>query len=193
VPQLILSFFYLSVNMICTAMSGANEWNHLAKSKKGLRVTKPFGDQRSTYFLQLPYRWSLPLIITSGTLHWLLSQTFFLVRADFFDRYGVMLEGATKSACGFSALSLYVLLFAALSLLGVVFFIGVKRMSVKVPTAGSCSLVISAACHPSPTEVDVHLAKVQWGVAQYQQIEGFPHCSLSSGFVMEPEERTIYR
>ncbi|KAI4929197.1 hypothetical protein J4E86_011725 [Alternaria arbusti] len=34
VPQLILSFFYLSVNMICTAMSGANEWNHLAKSKK---------------------------------------------------------------------------------------------------------------------------------------------------------------
>lgn len=44
--------------------------------RKGLRVTQPHGYQRSSYFLQLPYRWSLPLIVISGTLHWLLSRVF---------------------------------------------------------------------------------------------------------------------
>jgi hypothetical protein len=33
----------------------------------------------------------------------------------------------------------------------------------KLPLGESRSLMISAACHPAPDEVDPHLAKVQWG------------------------------
>ena len=37
------------------------------------------GAQRSEYFLQLPYRFALPIMLYSGFLHWLCSQSFFLV------------------------------------------------------------------------------------------------------------------
>jgi hypothetical protein len=45
---------------------------------KTLRVTSPRGQQRSTYFLALPVRYALPLILTSFLLHWALSQSLFL-------------------------------------------------------------------------------------------------------------------
>jgi hypothetical protein len=57
--QLVLSFCYLAINCECTAMASAAEWNNLASSRKGLRVTRSVGQQRDTYFLQLPYCWSL--------------------------------------------------------------------------------------------------------------------------------------
>ncbi|KAF1849177.1 uncharacterized protein K460DRAFT_330888 [Cucurbitaria berberidis CBS 394.84] len=191
-PQLLLSFSYLAINTICTSMAGTLEWNNLANFRKGLRVTQSHGSQRSTYFLQLPYRWSLPLIITSGTLHWLLSQTFFLVRVDFFDSQGKMLEHKSKSACGFSTLSLFVLLSAFLILLCTVGWIGFRNMSMKAPIIASCSLAISAACHPPPNEIDPHLAKVRWGVVQHEVVEGFGHCSLSSKSVKKPEVGKTY-
>jgi hypothetical protein len=191
-PQLLLSICYLNVNLICTSITGSEEWNHLGSSKKGLRVTQPLGDQRSSYFLQLPYRWSLPLIVTSGTLHWLLSQTFFLVRVNFFDRDGTMLERDSRSACGFSTLSFSVLLSASLLLLGVIGFMGFRSISMKTPIVASCSLAISAACHPSSDEIDPHLAKVQWGVVEQEVVEGFGHCSLSSKPVKKPEVGKIY-
>jgi hypothetical protein len=141
-------------------MAGAEEWNHLGSFKTGLRLTRPHGDQRSRYFLQSPYRWSLPLIVTSGTPHWLLSQTFFLILVDFFDQNGDVLQETSRSACCFSLLSVLVL-FASFLLLGVIGFIGLKSMSMKIPFLASCSLAISAACHPSSDEIDPHLAKVQ--------------------------------
>ena len=180
VPQLVLSFCYLCVNTICTSMAAAEEWNNLASHKKGLRVTQPAGSQRSKYFLQLPYRRSLPLMAFSGTLHWLLSQTFFLVRIDFYDRRSVIVESEFRSACDFSTLGLYVLLFAAYLLLGIVGGFGLTSMLTKAPIIASCSLAISASCHLSPNKIDPHLAPVQWGVIEHQVVEGFGHCSLSS-------------
>jgi hypothetical protein len=66
------------------------------------------------------------------------------------------------------------------------------RMEAKLPLAESCSLVISAACHPAPDEVNPHLAKVQWGVVDRMLVEGHEHCSLSSKPIQAPEVGNIY-
>jgi len=192
VPQLFLSFAYLNINTICTSMAGAQEWNRLALSKKYLRVTKPVGQQRSTYFLQLPYRWSLPLIALGGILHWALSQTFFLVRIDFFNRAG-FITSSSKSACGFSPLSFMIFIVVALLLLTAIGVIGFWNMPMKMPIAGSCSLAISAACHPLPDEIDPQLEMVQWGVVRPKTGEEHGHCSLSSKSVTEPVHGETYR
>jgi hypothetical protein len=192
-PQLLLSFGYLTINTICTSMVSAEEWNQLAVLRKALRVTHPRGAQRSTYFLQLPYRWSLPLIITSGTLHWLLSQSFFLVRVDFFDPQGVMVVEDSISACGFSTSSLYALLIASLVLLAIIGYLGLRKMQMRSPIVASCSLAISAACHPPAGEKDTHLAKVKWGLVGQDAGEVVGHCSLSSSMVRQPEEGKTYR
>jgi hypothetical protein len=83
VPQVVLSFVYLSFNGLFTAMLLGYEWFTYTRQHKGLRVTtQRRASQRSTYFLSLPYRFALPLMVVSGTLHWLVSQSIFLVAIE---------------------------------------------------------------------------------------------------------------
>lgn len=184
-PQVLLSLCYLNLNTICTSMASAAEWNHLASSRKGLRVTKPRGEQRSTYFLQLPYKWGVPLVITSGGLHWLLSQAFFLARIDFYDLDGD-LERWT-SACGISFSALVAFCCVCLLLVLAVRWVGRRHMMPRLPLAENCSLMISAACHPAPDEIDPHLAKVKWGV-----VTDTGRCSLSAKHVKQPKVGKSY-
>ena len=75
-----------SINGLCTSMSLANEWSQLSvssalKSRAGaktLRCSNPEGQQRATYFLQLPFRFAVPLISVAAIIHWLISQSIFL-------------------------------------------------------------------------------------------------------------------
>jgi hypothetical protein len=174
-------------------MAGAAEWNNLATSRKGLRVTRPVGQQRDTYFLQLPYRWSLPLTIASGGLHWLLSQSIFLVRVDTYDRQGNLVMGdASKSACGFSGTSWIALTGSFFVLVGTVGVIGRRKFKVKIPFAASCSLVISAACHAPRGESEAYLRPLRWGVVEERMYDGEKHCSLSEGNVTKPKAGEQY-
>lgn len=165
-PQVLLSLCYVSLNTLCTAMAGAAEWNKLGdpSERKTLRVTAPKGSQRGTYFLQLPYRWALPLISVSWMLHWLLSQSFFLVRIDRFDRDGTILEDDSRSACGVSLSSLVTFFALGLVLCVSVRSIGEIGMIPRLPPAGSSSLMISAACHPPASEDEPHQREVSWGL-----------------------------
>jgi hypothetical protein len=62
-PQLVLSLCYLALNNICTFLASAEEWNDFARTRKGLRVSRPTAEQRSTYFCSSP---------TNGQFHlWL--------------------------------------------------------------------------------------------------------------------------
>ncbi|KAK0615545.1 hypothetical protein DIS24_g11711 [Lasiodiplodia hormozganensis] len=82
-PQLLLSFLYLVLNGVVTSMAGAGEWAGYYgpdRAAKALRVSFPKGGQRSTYFLQLPYRVGVPLMCGSAVLHWLVSQSIFVVQ-----------------------------------------------------------------------------------------------------------------
>ncbi|PVI04091.1 hypothetical protein DM02DRAFT_640148 [Periconia macrospinosa] len=192
-PQVVLSFLYFSINSECTSMAGTYEWNNMASSRKGLRVTKPFREQRSTYFLQLPLRFSLPMTAISGLLHWLLSQSIFLLRIDVIDRQGKVNEKDSKSGCGYSGVSFLVLCAIFYIFMIVVGLIGRKHMNVQIPFAASCSLVISAACHVPPSEQDPQLKKVQWGVVKERLFDGELHCCISSEQVEKPVAGTVYR
>lgn len=75
-PEALFSLFDVQLNAMCTAMARMADWNSFAGHWKGLRVSKSHGEQCSTYFLSLFYRFAVPLILTSICLQWLLSQTF---------------------------------------------------------------------------------------------------------------------
>jgi hypothetical protein len=178
-PQLALSVCYLGLNNICTSLAGAEEWNNMARVRKALRVTDPQGEQRSTYFLQLPYRWIVPLMLISSALHWLLSQSFFLVRLTVLDREGNVKNDDSVSACGFSAVSLMVFWAVAAVPVCAVGTISMRRMKQSMPVAASCSFIISAACHVPDGDVEHHLRKLRWGIV-HTPGRDHGHCCITS-------------
>ena len=66
-PQGILSFLYLTYNGLFTCMLGSYEWSRFSRFRKALRVTAPVGNQRSTYYLQLPYTYAIVRPFLSST------------------------------------------------------------------------------------------------------------------------------
>ena len=82
-PQLILSCLYFCYNSIFTCELVGREWNQLGHRRQPLRVSQPQGQQISTYRLNLPYRYGVPLIATATLLHWLFSRAIFLVNITF--------------------------------------------------------------------------------------------------------------
>ncbi|CAG8303123.1 unnamed protein product [Penicillium salamii] len=192
-PQLLLSIFYLAANRICTSLCFAREWNDHALHRKALRVTRPQGnEQRSTYFLQLPYRWAVPLTIMSGLLHWLLSQALFLVRVETYDTDKKLQSDASTCACGYSKLSLLVFLICLLVVVASILVLMSRSITYSIPPAHHCSLSISAACHPPPALTECHLKPVKWGVVPNLFGGTVDHCSFSSEEVQAPQEGSLY-
>ncbi|KAF2626657.1 hypothetical protein BU25DRAFT_411632 [Macroventuria anomochaeta] len=184
-PQVILSFLYFAYNGMFTAMLLGYEWTSYAHKRKGLRVSRtPSGLQRSTYFLQLPYRFGVPLVVLSGTLHWLVSQSIFVVAMDEYNRYGLY-QSATNM-CGYSPIAMLVVIILGVFMVAAVVSFGYIPYKTGMPLAGSCSLAISAACHPAqyPEAKDGALSeqKVQWGVVS-TGVDGIGHCAFSSNEV----------
>ncbi|KKY24594.1 hypothetical protein UCDDS831_g02388 [Diplodia seriata] len=106
-PQALLSYLYLLFNALYTCMLLTREYTQYLHHRKPLRVTSPTGRQRSTYWLHLPYRYSIPLLVASGLLHWLASQSLFLVQVT------VLAEGDRDpsaarqiSTCGYSPVAI---------------------------------------------------------------------------------------
>lgn len=107
-PQLLVSFLYLFYNNILTRQLVADEWVRFLYpgDKKVLRVSSPKGMQRSSYFLSLPLKYSIPLMIVSITIHWLVSQSIFLVQTSAFGpgRRGLRIPYFDDSTRGYSIL-----------------------------------------------------------------------------------------
>lgn len=85
--QVGLSFLYLFYNNILTRQLLADEWVRFVQveGKKPLRVSAPVGMQRSSYSLTLPFKYSIPLMVASILMHWLISQSIFLVQTSAYD------------------------------------------------------------------------------------------------------------
>ncbi|KAI0967632.1 hypothetical protein F4678DRAFT_465232 [Xylaria arbuscula] len=80
VAQVILGVAWWLANSLLTRLLLAQRWARFIIKRSGLRVSSPKSQQRKSYFLSLPYRYSIPLIIASAILHWILSQAFFVVQ-----------------------------------------------------------------------------------------------------------------
>lgn len=107
-PQVMVSFLYLFYNNILTRQLVGDEWVRFLQEegKKVLRVSSPEGMQRSSYFLSLPLKYSISLMVMSILLHWLISQSLFLVQSSAFGpgKDGARLPIYDYSARGYSPL-----------------------------------------------------------------------------------------
>ncbi|KAJ4367831.1 hypothetical protein N0V86_009668 [Didymella sp. IMI 355093] len=126
-------------------------------------------------------------------LHWLLSQTFFLVRIDVYDGKGSLItagsritdidiENPSRSACGVSSSSFVVFFVAFLGLCIAVRMLASRKLVTGLPQAVSNSLVISAAPeHHSAIYFPVDEVGLRFVWLQYDpsQIREVSHASLA--------------
>ncbi|KAL9089010.1 MAG: hypothetical protein Q9159_002813 [Coniocarpon cinnabarinum] len=148
VIQLAVSNAYLFINNIFTCALVSQELSDYATESKMMRVTRPRGPQRSTYWLQLPYKWSLPLMAMMTLLHWLISEALFMVDVQVFDPDGRKIPPNSDSSDG----SFYVV--EGGLIISFVYAYGFRKFTAGVPVFSSCSIAISAGCHMSTQEYD---------------------------------------
>lgn len=101
--QIIISGLYVAENSLLTSMLVGREWANYAIKRKPLRVSHPKGVQRSTYYLSMPFRYAIPVMIANTVLHWLVSQSVFLVSTITFYPNAVEDEGNSFFTTGYSS------------------------------------------------------------------------------------------
>ncbi|KAL8646287.1 MAG: hypothetical protein Q9226_006927 [Calogaya cf. arnoldii] len=197
-PQIILSFLYFAYNGLFTYMLLAEEWSGFAIERKGLRVTSPSSKQRSTYRLQLPYRYGVPLLIVSAVLHWFVSQCFYISILEAYDHDGNYWYDVIRG-CGYSPRALLTTICVGTLVLGFGVANGFRTYKPGIPLVGSCSAAISAACHPPQGHYQPSGKAILWGSCEHVAARGrskndptfalnrtpIGHCSLTS-FDAEP-------
>lgn len=179
IPQLLLSFLFLTYNGLFTCMLLAEEWSRYAYERRPLRVTDPVGSQRSTYRLQLPYKYSIPLMIISTILHLLVSRSLFLARISLYTRSGKEDTENSTSTIGYSCLPLLVVLILGSVTVLVGLLNGCRRYRAGIPLVGSCSAAVSAACHVAIQDPDGPRKRLLWGDVGASK-DGVGHCSFTS-------------
>jgi hypothetical protein len=199
---------------LLTSMLQASEWSSYSIHRKGLRVsTRTKGAQRSTYILSLPLPFGVPLLTLSILLHFLASQSLFLVAIQFdaLSLGGDSTSGGTNTVTGITTSDYFMLGYspAAIMLLLMVLMVMMvgalilawRRFASGMPLAGSCSLVIAAACHvvdgssgmaigPRQQKVRADLP-LMWGVMGVNG-NGLEHCGFAATDVAEPIDGRLY-
>jgi hypothetical protein len=192
-PQLLFSTLYFMYNRLLTSMLAMDEWSRFAYRSATLRVSCPSRGQRSTYWLQLPYSYGVPLLITTSVMHWLVAQSIFLARVQIYDADGnpyQELPGASfdpiLSTPGYSPKGIIASIALGSSMLLFLVGLGLRRYKGGIPLIGNNSLAMSAACHPPADDNDPAHSEVMWGAVthEYGTIPG--HCCLTSKPVTPP-------
>ncbi|KAJ3568632.1 hypothetical protein NPX13_g6352 [Xylaria arbuscula] len=171
-PQLLLSLCYFSYNALITRLQVEKEWNLFSSGFRSLQVSYPTGLQVSSYRLQLPYRYSIPMILVSILLHWLLSNALFIYIIEggfvsndwghtFSDTPGSGLStqfGVPEGSfidLGYSPIFILVLFVARfIFIICPPLVLGLQKLKYKMVTGDCNSLVLSAACHQSDLSTD---------------------------------------
>ena len=139
-----------------------HEWSLFSHHHRTLRVTSPRPGQRSTYWLQIPYTYAIPLMTLSGLLHWLTSQSLFLLVSE---TWQPPWEEAQHEipALGYSCIAILVVLILGVLALVTAAWMGYKKFAAEITTVGSCSAAISAACHASGAHPEGMIGKkIRW-------------------------------
>ncbi|GLB20877.1 hypothetical protein AtubIFM61612_010825 [Aspergillus tubingensis] len=162
IPQIFLSVGYFLYNNLLTHMLLVAEYDDYASQRKPLRVSWPQGSQRSSYYLSLPYRYGIPLMVASMLLHWLVAGSLFFIQINSFDALGETIDTLQLIGCGYGPIAIVFALILGGVMTCTVVGLGMRRFASQMPIAGSCSAAISAACHP--TEGEEHALKpIMWG------------------------------
>ncbi|KAL3440941.1 hypothetical protein BJX65DRAFT_17229 [Aspergillus insuetus] len=214
IPQLIFSLLYFCSNSLLSAMTLASEWSRYALAQyhhRGLRVSwNPQGAQRPSYFLSLPYRYAVPLMAASATLHWLISQSIFLVGVDAYDESWERVPYLDVMTCGYTPIAIVSAIAVGAAMLLAILALACRRLDSEMVVAGSCSLAIAAACHPrydpnseqageapGGMEAGMDAARMEylplrWGAVC--SVDGeVGHCAFTSEDVEMPQAGRVYQ
>jgi hypothetical protein len=184
---LLFSTLYFMYNGLFTCMVTAAEWSRLAQKPRALRVSEPKPGQKSTYWLQLPWKYSLPLLAVSVLLHWLVARSLFLVRVTVFGWDGKEEPDRDISACGYSPLAILLVIILVFLSLTVAMLASWRKLCPGIPICGTNSFAIAAACHNEAADYDEADKNLQvvcrpllWGVTRMAK-DGVPgHCSITN-------------
>ena len=179
-PQVIASIGYVLYNQLLTCLLLSREFTVYSIKRAGLRVTTPDGEQRSTFWLSLPYKYSLPLLGASTLLHWSLSQTIFLTEVKVYAPDGSVDSSHSVGVLAWSALALVILLVISIIMMLGVLALGFFMYPKFVPIVESNSLAISTACHRLSYMKGEEKRKLKYGNI-IRQIDGTNLVGLSSG------------
>ncbi len=202
--QLALSITYFLYNSLYTAQCGAIEWASYTLRRRPLRVTHPRGQQRSTYWLQLPYTYGLLLIGFSMLMHFLISQAVFLARVEWYDESAG--HSSSISAVGYSPIGIFASCCVGGFLILLQLLHSLRPLKTGIPLHCNKSCAISASCHPglpssgneqgeqvSNVGENMALSRVMWGVVlQPKDNNGVGHCSFMSDQVEMPQRGERY-
>lgn len=187
-PQLVASFLYYCLNDHLTRCLIAADYNSFAVNRAPLRVSFPQGEQRSTFYLTIPYGYAIPLLVAFTLIHWFISEGLFFVQVMPYDLDANAVPSELLITCGVSTIPLIVGLLLAVAIFLVVSFICCRSFEdCKMPLSLGMSVVVSAACHPPDDDLDAAYKPVKWGVVAAEPDDPFLHCTFTSQEVMEPE------
>ncbi|KAI1214170.1 uncharacterized protein F4807DRAFT_117353 [Annulohypoxylon truncatum] len=169
IPQFILSYCFLSYSSMFSRLLAEKEFNSYSLTPhKPLRVSYPAGEQNSTYWLQLPYIYSLPLLIISTLLHWFASNAIFIFVSqggylvDFYhdtsqnrnNDWGLP-QGAT-AILGLSPPAILAFFITCVAIVLIPVLYGLRKLPGDMVVGACDSLVLSAACHPYQSTTSLH-------------------------------------
>lgn len=129
-PQLVFVILDLFCTNLFYCIVAGKQWTRFATKAKALRVSTPRGDQRGTYPLGLPTRYAASLLAFSILLHWLISQSIFLARANMIAVDGTISTDPYHilSNCGYSVLPGIGVIMSGTLLLITVIVLGMRRL-----------------------------------------------------------------
>ncbi|RHZ60722.1 uncharacterized protein CDV56_108808 [Aspergillus thermomutatus] len=203
-PQFIVTISYYFYDNVLTSMLAAAEYSSYGASRKPLRVSwpRPDSSQRSTYWLSVPYQYSVPLLTVYAALHWTISRSVFYVQIVPRDKFSRPMKDQVLSALGYSPIAIFVSLLVGgvliCTLIGMAVY---RRFQSSLPLAGSCTAAISASCHPG-NDADTQtaaLGDVTWGetvsLPEWMVVgseDALAHCSFTSQEVSKPSLDRMY-
>ncbi|KAJ5107769.1 hypothetical protein N7456_004444 [Penicillium angulare] len=214
IPQILVSYIYMGLNNILTTMLVMAEWCGYSaasrKPRKGLRVSSPLPktQQRSTYFLSVPYRWSIPTTTIIAAVHFLVSEGVSFMQIDVQSSgWNASSTTHTTNFLFISTITVAVIILPVLgiSLIVLIALILLRSYTSYMPLAGCCSASIAAACQPSrlPHDMlgrktmfpaDLAEKNLKWGVVEAPNRAefGIGHATFSGDDVTPLEEEKMY-
>ena len=168
--QLLISFLYLVYNNILTCQLAAYEFVEYFTAKAELRVSSPKNcTQRSSRFLSLPWEYAIPLVLSVSVLHWLVSQSVFIVQTTAFGPgpNGHPIPADDSPRVGWSALGILLSTLWGLVLILALLLNSFRRyhgVSEDIPSMATNSSALSACCQRPADDNDAHLFPVMVGV-----------------------------
>lgn len=141
-----------------------------------------------------------------GILHWLISQSLFLVQVYKYDLndHGQerFLQESTISTAGYSRNAIFFIMLALVLAFLFCIGMGLRRLHPGLPILSGSSRVISAACHPPECGSDVAQDQLKWGVCYngYSREDELDdsglwigHCCITNRGVTSPVHGMMYR